>query len=126
MDAGRDEDDGLAVPQRLLRFAGRAQRAGVGEPGVEAAQAIEPPQVLGARDHERHERGAERRLPELAVLQAGARLWEGPVVADRQGASPEAPGLARCGTARGTSADNARTPPARRAGAAARTTARRR
>src|SRR2546427_3530243 len=43
----------------LFRSPAGLEGAGVGELGVELLQQVEAPQVLGARDHERHERRTE-------------------------------------------------------------------
>src|SRR2546428_13685958 len=49
---------------------------------VELTVAVQGPQVLRARDHERNEGGAEGAVPQLAVLHAIARRRERLVVPD--------------------------------------------
>ena len=95
VDARRDEHDGAAVAQRLLRLAVVADGPRIGEPRVELSIAIEALEVLRARDEERDEGRAQRALPELAVPYAVARLRQGLVIAQQRRPVGEPAVLAR-------------------------------
>jgi len=73
VDAGRDEHDGLAETEHVLRFIRGLEATGIRKPRVELTVALQGPQVLRARDGECNERGAERAVPQLAVTHAIAR-----------------------------------------------------
>ncbi len=73
VDAGRDEHDGLAKTEHVLRFLRGLEATGIREPRVELTVTVQGPQVLWARDGECNERGAERAVPQLAVVHAIAR-----------------------------------------------------
>jgi len=91
----RDEDDGLPGAQRLLDVLRALRGARVGEFRVELPIPIEQPQVLGARDRERDERGAQRGTPQLVEAYAVARLGEGLVIANQGRPVGQPPILAR-------------------------------
>src|SRR2546428_12001738 len=62
---------------------------------IELTVAVQGPQVLRARDHERNHRGAEGAVPQLAVPHPIARRGERLVVADEGRPIGELPVVAR-------------------------------